>query len=192
MVTPVPISNTVVKHFYGENSSLSQDNKSPGKEEETQMSLFFIRIEVFMIEIITHSKEETQELAYKLGQSFKQGMTILLIGDLGAGKTTFTQGLAKGLGVTSKVNSPTFVIMKEYEGRIPLVHIDAYRLEGVQQDLGFEDYTEEEVVKIIEWPQYYYESLEDKNVIRLERLDENSRLIQFDFKDESMLKEILL
>lgn len=137
--------------------------------------------------IKTNSREETQALAYKLGASLNKGITILLIGDLGAGKTTFVQGLAKGLDVKSKVNSPTFVIMKEYQGRIPLIHIDAYRLEGIDQDLGFDDYSEDEVVKVIEWPQYLIDNLQDFNTIKFVRLDENTRTLTFNFKDEITL-----
>lgn len=137
--------------------------------------------------IKTNSREETQALAYKLGASLNKGITILLIGDLGAGKTTFVQGLAKGLDVQSKVNSPTFVIMKEYQGRIPLIHIDAYRLEGIDQDLGFDDYSEDEVVKVIEWPQYLIDNLQDFNTIKFVRLDENTRTLTFNFKDEITL-----
>lgn len=136
-----------------------------------------------MKKVITHSKEETQALAYEFGVSLNSGITLLLIGELGAGKTTFVQGLAKGLEVTTKVNSPTFVIMKEYEGRLPLVHIDAYRLEGIDQDLGFEDYDDNEVVKVIEWPQYLLEDIEQYNTITITRLDENSREIILDIKN---------
>ncbi len=137
--------------------------------------------------ITTHSREETQALAQKLGASLNQGITLLLIGDLGAGKTTFVQGLAKGLEVQSKVNSPTFVIMKEYQGKIPLVHIDAYRLEGIEQELGFDDYLEHEVVKVIEWPQYLIDNLQDFNTITFDRIDENTRQLTFNFKDDITL-----
>lgn len=138
----------------------------------------------------THSKEETQTLASNLGSNLTKGTTILLFGNLGAGKTTFVQGLAKGLGVNDRVNSPTFVIMKEYEGRLPLVHIDAYRLEGVNQDLGFDDYADDEVVKVIEWPEYYIENPEQYNRITIHRLDENSRELIFEFNDESLIKDL--
>ncbi len=142
------------------------------------------------MKIITKSKEETQALAKELGLSLTKGTTILLFGNLGAGKTTFVQGHALGLDVTQKVNSPTFVIMKEYEGRIPLIHIDAYRLEGLKQDLGFEDYPHDEVVKVIEWPEYYYESDLYFNKITINTIDENTREIIFDFKDTQLLEAI--
>ena len=91
----------------------------------------------------TRSKEETLRYGERLGEKIHRPVTVLMYGDLGAGKTTFTQGLAKGLGITRVITSPTFTIMKMYRGRVPLVHIDAYRLEGVSQDLGFEEYLEE-------------------------------------------------
>lgn len=139
------------------------------------------------IKYITNSKDETQELASKLARNLKQGDVFLLIGNLGSGKTTFVQGLAKGLGIKEKVNSPTFVIMKQYEGRIPLVHIDAYRLEGVNQDLGFDDYYSDSAT-VIEWPQFYLDNIENFNKIYLYYINENSREIIFEFEDDELLK----
>lgn len=139
------------------------------------------------IKYITNSKDETQELASKLARNLKQGDVFLLIGNLGSGKTTFVQGLAKGLGIKEKVNSPTFVIMKQYEGRIPLVHIDAYRLEGVNQDLGFDDYYSDSAT-VIEWPQFYLDDIENFNKIYLYYINENSREIIFEFEDDELLK----
>ncbi len=92
------------------------------------------------VRLITYSAEQTRALAEKLAGFLSAGSLITLSGQLGAGKTTFTQGLAKGLGVERKVTSPTFTILKIYQGRLPLYHIDAYRLEGLDQDLGFEEY----------------------------------------------------
>ena len=90
--------------------------------------------------VVTDSPQKTKALAEMIGRAVSAGTLITLSGDLGAGKTTFTQGLAKGLDIDRKVTSPTFTIMKEYKGRLPLYHIDAYRLENITQDLGFEDY----------------------------------------------------
>lgn len=106
------------------------------------------------MEYITTSPEQTQTIAYDLAMNLNKGTVLLLTGDLGAGKTTFSKGFARGLGITAKVNSPTFVIQKEYEGRLNMVHIDAYRLEGIQQDLGFEDFIDPQNVVLIEWPQF--------------------------------------
>lgn len=99
-----------------------------------------------------HSLDETLKIATKLGTIVKPGDVILLEGDLGAGKTTFTQGLAKGLEVKRHVNSPTFTIIKEYIGRIPLYHMDVYRLEDQDEDLGFDEYFDGDGVTVVEWP----------------------------------------
>ncbi|WP_406685900.1 tRNA (adenosine(37)-N6)-threonylcarbamoyltransferase complex ATPase subunit type 1 TsaE [Rossellomorea vietnamensis] len=102
-------------------------------------------------EIMTNSPEETGRFAEKLAGLLKPGAVLTLEGDLGAGKTTFTKGLAKGLGVTKTVNSPTFTIIKEYKGRLPLYHMDVYRLDDSFEDLGFDEYFEGEGVTVIEW-----------------------------------------
>lgn len=102
--------------------------------------------------IRTTCKEETQAFGEKIGRIAKAGMIILMNGDLGAGKTTLTQGIAKGLGIQRNVTSPTFTIQKLYtEGRLVLNHIDAYRLEGIEQDLGFEEYMNDDGLTVIEW-----------------------------------------
>ncbi|WP_379971481.1 tRNA (adenosine(37)-N6)-threonylcarbamoyltransferase complex ATPase subunit type 1 TsaE [Ectobacillus sp. sgz5001026] len=105
-------------------------------------------------EIFTSSPEETKDLAEKLGRLAMEGDVLTLEGDLGAGKTTFTQGLAKGLGVKRVVNSPTFTIIKEYEGRIPLYHMDVYRLEESEEDLGWDDYFYGPGVTVVEWAHF--------------------------------------
>ncbi|ANB61651.1 tRNA (adenosine(37)-N6)-threonylcarbamoyltransferase complex ATPase subunit type 1 TsaE [Anoxybacteroides amylolyticum] len=98
-----------------------------------------------------HSVEETLEFAFQLGEKLKENDVIALEGDLGAGKTTFTKGLAKGLGITRTINSPTFTIVKEYQGRLSLYHMDVYRLEDTLEDLGFDEYFEGDGVTVIEW-----------------------------------------
>ena len=92
------------------------------------------------IEIVTKNSQETKDLAAKLAKYLFEGSLITLSGQLGAGKTTFTQGLAKGLNIKKNVTSPTFNLLKIYNGDLPLYHIDAYRLEGINQDLGFDEY----------------------------------------------------
>ncbi len=104
--------------------------------------------------VVTKTRKETQDLACRLGEIVEPNTLITLSGDLGAGKTTFTQGLARGLGIEKKVTSPTFTIMKEYRGRLPLYHIDAYRLENITQDLGFDEYIESDGVCVIEWADF--------------------------------------
>jgi len=135
--------------------------------------------------MITKTVSETKEVAKKLGSHINQKTIILLKGDLGAGKTSFTQGLAQGLGVARTVSSPTFTIMKVYQGRLPLYHIDAYRLEGINQDLGFEDQLDEKAVCVIEWPEYIEEILPEEHLeIRMNYLSENEREILFQAKGE--------
>lgn len=101
-----------------------------------------------------HSKLETEAFGLKLGSLLNEGMCITLSGDLGAGKTTLTKSIGKAIGVTKTINSPTFTILKIYHGKFPLYHIDAYRLEGIDQDLGFEEFIEGDGVCIIEWPNF--------------------------------------
>jgi tRNA threonylcarbamoyladenosine biosynthesis protein TsaE len=101
----------------------------------------------------------TQALAQNLAARLQPGDLVTLSGPLGAGKTTFTQGLARGLGVADNVTSPTFVLMTEYAGRAPLVHLDAYRLEGAcydaVRDSGVLDFAlRDDAVKVVEWPEY--------------------------------------
>ena len=97
----------------------------------------------------------TQRYAELLASWAEPGMVITLQGELGAGKTTFTQGFARGLGIQVVVNSPTFTIVKVHrKGRMPLYHIDAYRLANSEEDLGFEEFFYGQGVSVVEWPQY--------------------------------------
>ena len=105
--------------------------------------------------IETTSAKETFEAGYRLAQSVHPGQIYCLNGDLGVGKTVFTQGFAKGLGIEEPINSPTFTIVQEYEtGRIPLYHFDVYRLADPEEleEIGYEEYFFGEGVCLIEWP----------------------------------------
>ena len=102
-------------------------------------------------QLISGQPEQTKDFAKRLAGLLKPGDVIALEGDLGAGKTTFTQGLAKGLEITRNVNSPTFTIIKEYQGRLPLYHMDVYRVADAFEDLGFEEYFEGSGVTVVEW-----------------------------------------
>jgi tRNA threonylcarbamoyladenosine biosynthesis protein TsaE len=111
----------------------------------------------------TYNPEETMTLAAKLADLLHPGAVLLLEGDLGAGKTTFTKGLAKGLGITKNVNSPTFTIIKEYKGgRLPLYHMDVYRLDDSFEDLGFDEYFEGDGVTVVEWAHLIQEQLPEQ------------------------------
>lgn len=132
------------------------------------------------MEVISSSLEQTAALGQKLGASLKPGMVITLSGDLGAGKTTFTQAIAKGLGITRVVSSPTFTILKQYQGRLELNHFDAYRLEGQDLDLGFEELIDSDAVSIIEWANYMEELLPvDRLEITITRVNDTSRKFSF-------------
>ncbi|MBE3555023.1 MAG: tRNA (adenosine(37)-N6)-threonylcarbamoyltransferase complex ATPase subunit type 1 TsaE [Thermicanus sp.] len=109
-------------------------------------------------EMISHSPEETRAIAQAFASFLQPGDVLSLVGDLGAGKTTFTQGLALGLGISGRVNSPTFTLVKEYEGRLPLYHMDLYRLTGYEE-LGFDEYFYGTGVTVIEWPEVLGEEL---------------------------------
>ena len=102
---------------------------------------------------VTRSTEETLELARSVGELLRPGDVVSLVGDLGAGKTVFARGVARALGVTGLVVSPTFTIVREYEGRVPLVHVDVYRIDVVQElhDLGFEEVVRDDAVTLVEW-----------------------------------------
>jgi tRNA threonylcarbamoyladenosine biosynthesis protein TsaE len=104
-------------------------------------------------EFISASAEETRRIGVQIASELKPGDCLLLVGELGAGKTTLVQGLAQGLGIRERVRSPTFILMHEYHGRIPLYHFDAYRIKNLDElrEIGFEDAVRSEGVTVIEW-----------------------------------------
>ncbi|MFC4736544.1 tRNA (adenosine(37)-N6)-threonylcarbamoyltransferase complex ATPase subunit type 1 TsaE [Bacillus daqingensis] len=109
------------------------------------------------------SEEETKVAAESLAAFLKPGDLITLSGDLGAGKTTFTKALGAAFGVTELINSPTFTIMKEYEGRHPFYHMDAYRLEDSMEELGLDDYLDQGVL-LVEWPEMIDDMLPEERL----------------------------
>ena len=121
-----------------------------------------------MINIETHSFEETVEFGMRLGAKLGSGDIICLSGDLGTGKTALTNGIAKSLGIDSYITSPTFTIVNEYEGRLPLYHFDVYRISDPDEmfDIGFEEYMSGEGITIIEWGEQISEIL-PKEIIRI-------------------------
>lgn len=128
------------------------------------------------MEILVNSLEETKSLALKLADLLEAQDTITLEGDLGAGKTTFTQSLAKGLGITRTVNSPTFTILKQYEGRLPFNHLDVYRLADSDEDLGWDELFFGDAVSVIEWAHLIEQDLPTERLgIEIHRIDENKR-----------------
>jgi tRNA threonylcarbamoyladenosine biosynthesis protein TsaE len=145
--------------------------------------------------IQTNSLEETRKLAQTIGSKIQGKTLILLNGDLGAGKTSFTQGLALGLGITKNVSSPTFTLMKNYQGRLTLNHIDAYRLEGHPQDLGFDELFDEESVTVIEWPGFLIDDLPEERLrINIEIGEDDCRIFEFiasGENHEALIKDIV-
>ncbi|MBI2957278.1 MAG: tRNA (adenosine(37)-N6)-threonylcarbamoyltransferase complex ATPase subunit type 1 TsaE [Chloroflexi bacterium] len=106
-----------------------------------------------IVELATCGPDETRHLGSAIGRTARPGDVLLLVGELGAGKTTLTQGIARGLGVKEHAVSPSFVLMREYKGRLPLYHLDLYRLERLAEiaDLGLDDYLCGKGVSIVEW-----------------------------------------
>lgn len=132
------------------------------------------------MEFITHSPEETEKLGEALGKCLLPGTVIAYRGDLGAGKTAFTRGLAKGLGALEAVTSPTYTVVNEYlSGRLPLFHFDMYRLANADAlfDIGWEDYLERGGICAVEWSENVEEALEDAVTVSIEKTGEESRRI---------------
>lgn len=134
-----------------------------------------------MKQLTMTSRQQTIDLGKQLAQGLQAGDVIILEGDLGAGKTTFTKGLAAGLGIPDMIKSPTFTIIREYQdGRLPLYHMDVYRLEnGGGDELGLEEYFDGDGVSVVEWPQYVADELPDEYLaINFKRTStESSRII---------------
>ena len=132
------------------------------------------------MEYITHSPAETEAIGAALGKILKPGTVIAYRGDLGAGKTAFTRGLARGLGYTDMVTSPTYTIVNEYlGGRLPLFHFDMYRLRSSDDlwDIGWEDYLNRNGICAVEWSENVADALEDPISITIEKTGEESRRI---------------
>ena len=132
------------------------------------------------MEFITNSPEETEQVGEKLAKQLTPGAVIAYKGDLGAGKTAFTRGLARGLGITDPVTSPTYTIVNEYlSGCLPLFHFDMYRLHSADDlfDIGWDDYLERGGVCAVEWSENVAEAMEDPITVTIEKLGEESRKI---------------
>ena len=118
------------------------------------------------MEYFTDSYMETEQLGERLGRGLKGGEIVALSGDLGAGKTAFVRGLARGLDVTDSVKSPTFTIVDEHEGRVPLFHFDMYRLGGFDElfDIGWDDYAARGGVCAVEWSENVPEIIDQETI----------------------------
>ena len=124
------------------------------------------------MEFVTNSPEQTELLGQKLAKSLKAGDVIAYLGDLGAGKTAFTRGVARGLGVSEAVTSPTYTIVNEYlSGKMPLFHFDMYRLSDAEElfDIGWEDYLRRGGVCAVEWSENVADAMHDAISVCIER-----------------------
>jgi len=129
--------------------------------------------------MITRNEKETIELGYKLGKKLHKGDFVCLKGDLAGGKTTFTKGIGQALNVKDVVNSPTFTILKVHNGDTNLYHIDAYRLEGNEYDLGLDELLDDGVM-VVEWPEYYENYLPKEYIeVYFNYIDDDTREIKF-------------
>ena len=155
-------------------------------------------MQTFSCTVVTHAPQETAALAERLGAAAEAGTVLCLVGDLGAGKTLFTQGFARGLGVTEEVTSPTFALMNQYCGRLPVTHFDLYRLEREEEldEIGFYEFAEPSGgVVLIEWADKFPDAL-PKPHIRLEiergNTEDERRLMFFTTEEDSALWRALM
>ena len=132
------------------------------------------------MEFLTYSPEQTEKVGAALGKILPAGTILAYRGDLGAGKTAFTRGLARGLGYTEPVTSPTYTIVNEYlGGRLPLFHFDMYRLGSSDDlwDIGWEDYLERGGICAVEWSENVTDAMENAIWVRIEKTGDESRRI---------------
>ncbi len=143
------------------------------------------------LELISHSPEQTQKLGRCIGQLAVAGDVFLLVGDLGAGKTCLTQGIAWGLNIKEYTMSPSFVIMRELYGRLPLYHIDLYRLDRIDEiaDLGLDDYLYGKGVCVIEWAEKALSILPIEHLlIKISYLSDTGRSFQIEASGKRYLE----
>lgn len=136
-----------------------------------------------------NSLADTERLAEIFAREISGGTVILLSGDLGSGKTAFSQFLGKYLGVKRHMTSPTFNIIKSYNADVKLHHMDCYRLEGSEEDLGFEEYFNDTDIALVEWPQFIAEFLPENTIsINIKYESENGRLVTIEATGDSNIK----
>ena len=138
------------------------------------------------MEFLTNSPEETEAVGKRLGEKLKPGAVIAYQGDLGAGKTAFTRGVALGLGAKEQVTSPTYTIVNEYlSGKYPLFHFDMYRLASSDDlfDIGWEDYLERGGICAVEWSENVADAMEDAISVTIEKLGGDARRITIEGGD---------
>ena len=133
-----------------------------------------------MQEFISNSEKQTEEFAENFAKNLARGSVVAFEGGLGAGKTAFVRGMARGLNLNCDVSSPTFAIVNEYDGEIPLFHFDMYRIEtlGELYSIGFFEYLERGGICALEWSENVYSALPDDSIfVKIEPISENARKI---------------
>ena len=133
-----------------------------------------------MTEYISRNETETEQIGERFAAALPDGAVVAMYGDLGAGKTAFVRGMARGMGLTSRVNSPTFTIVNEYLGERELIHFDMYRLSDAEElfDIGWEDYLSRGAVCAVEWSEKVEDAFTgDEYVVRIEKLGDKERRI---------------
>ena len=136
-----------------------------------------------MTEFITNSELETEQLGERLAKAVSGGAVIAMYGDLGAGKTAFVRGMARGMGLTCRVSSPTFTIVNEYLGERELIHFDMYRLSGAEElfDIGWEDYISRGAVCVVEWSETVQDAFfGDEIKVTIDKLSDTGRRIRIE------------
>lgn len=142
-----------------------------------------------MLTFFTHSADETTALGYQIGKKLKKGDIIAMQGTLAAGKTTITKGIAQALDISEEITSPTFCLISEYYGKMPLYHMDVYRLDGTEDfiNLGVDDMLYGDGVCIIEWSEKIMDELPKNTIIlRILPQDDNSRKIEIENFNETI------
>ncbi len=132
------------------------------------------------MEIISHSEAETEQAGADFGRRVADGTVVAMYGDLGAGKTAFVRGMARGMGITARVNSPTFTIVNEYTGERELFHFDMYRLASADElfDIGWEDYLSRNGVCVVEWSENVSEAFDGSEIrVEISKLSDTGRKI---------------
>lgn len=133
-----------------------------------------------MIEFYSNSEQETEQLGQRLAAALPAGSVVAMYGDLGAGKTAFVRGMARGLGLSCRVSSPTFTIVNEYQGPRELIHFDMYRLSSAEElfEIGWEDYLRRGAICAVEWSENVQDAfLGDEVIVRIEKLGDTRRKI---------------
>ena len=145
-----------------------------------------------MAEFISKSEHDTEELGCRFASSLPGGTVVAMYGDLGAGKTAFVRGMARGMGLDCRVSSPTFTIVNEYLGKRELIHFDMYRLSSADElfDIGWEDYLARGAVCVVEWSEKVQDAFfGDEITVRIDKLSDSARRISIESRQDAVSEE---